>query len=132
MPFYQITWTNLDVISPHLVAYLNSFDPVRVFVNYWGDAGFTAVARGSQSFQVVVPTGGTLLLVFQDNPATADHVDARYTFTVNAFSDAEGAESFASFAATPLPAALSLFATGIGVLGLFGWRRKKKDAALAA
>jgi outer membrane lipase/esterase len=33
---------------------------------------------------------------------------------------------------TPLPAALPLFATGLGVLGLLGWRRKKKPAALAA
>jgi hypothetical protein len=29
--------------------------------------------------------------------------------------------------ATPLPAALPLFATGLGALGLLGWRRKRKD-----
>ena len=29
-------------------------------------------------------------------------------------------------AATPLPAALPLFATGLGALGLVGWRRKRK------
>ena len=33
---------------------------------------------------------------------------------------------------TPLPAALPLFATGLGALGLLGWRRKRKAAALAA
>ena len=34
---------------------------------------------------------------------------------------------------TPLPAALPLFATGLGAMGLFGWRRKRKNAtALAA
>jgi len=32
----------------------------------------------------------------------------------------------------PLPAALPLFATGLGALGLLGWRRKKKAAARAA
>ena len=32
---------------------------------------------------------------------------------------------------TPIPAALPLFGTGLGVLGLLGWRRKRK-AALAA
>ena len=32
-------------------------------------------------------------------------------------------------AATPLPAALPLFATGLGALGLFGWRRKRKNSA---
>jgi hypothetical protein len=33
--------------------------------------------------------------------------------------------------ATPLPATLPLFATGIDGLGLLGWRRKKKAAAVA-
>lgn len=33
---------------------------------------------------------------------------------------------------TPLPATLPLFATGLGTLGLLGWRRKRKAAALAA
>jgi hypothetical protein len=31
----------------------------------------------------------------------------------------------------PLPAALPLFATGLGALGLLGWRRKRKIAAAA-
>jgi hypothetical protein len=34
--------------------------------------------------------------------------------------------------ATQLPAALPLFATDLGAMGLFGWRRKWKVAALAA
>jgi hypothetical protein len=33
--------------------------------------------------------------------------------------------------ATPLPAALPLFATGIGAMGLIGWRRKRKTQAVA-
>lgn len=37
-----------------------------------------------------------------------------------------------SLNATPLPAALPLFATGLGALGLFGWRKKKKRSAPAA
>jgi hypothetical protein len=40
--------------------------------------------------------------------------------------------SAATPAGTPLPAALPLFATGLGAFGLLGWRRKKKSAALAA
>jgi hypothetical protein len=35
-------------------------------------------------------------------------------------------------AATQLPAALPLFATGLGALGLLGWRRKRKAAAALA
>lgn len=34
--------------------------------------------------------------------------------------------------ATPLPAALPLFASGLGGLGLLGWRRKRKATSLAA
>ena len=34
--------------------------------------------------------------------------------------------------ATPVPAALPLFATGLGLVGLLFWRRKRKSAALAA
>jgi hypothetical protein len=34
-------------------------------------------------------------------------------------------------AATPLPAALPLFATGLGALGLLGWRRKRTARSLA-
>jgi len=33
---------------------------------------------------------------------------------------------------TPVPAALPLFATGLGALGLLGWRRKKKTTGVAA
>ena len=33
---------------------------------------------------------------------------------------------------TPLPAALPLFATGLGAMGLLGWRRKRKNAAALA
>ncbi len=32
-------------------------------------------------------------------------------------------------AETPLPSALPLFATGLGALGLLGWRKKRKQAA---
>jgi hypothetical protein len=37
-----------------------------------------------------------------------------------------------NLSATPLPAALPLFATGLGAMGLLGWRRKRKKAAAVA
>jgi hypothetical protein len=37
-----------------------------------------------------------------------------------------------AISSTPLPAALPLFATGLGALGLLGWRRKRKTQAVAA
>ena len=47
--------------------------------------------------------------------------------TVNAYFDNINIE----VSQTPLPAALPLFASGLGALGLLGWRRKRKAAALA-
>ena len=41
------------------------------------------------------------------------------------------ANPIATLATTPLPATLPLFATGLAALGLLGWRRKRKAAALA-
>jgi hypothetical protein len=38
---------------------------------------------------------------------------------------------FPIIAGTPLPAALPLFATGLGVISVFGWRRKQKGDAIA-
>ena len=40
-----------------------------------------------------------------------------------------GIGSFLVADATPLPAALPLFVTGLGALGLLGWRRKRKAVA---
>jgi hypothetical protein len=37
---------------------------------------------------------------------------------------------FAQETIVPIPAALPLFATGLGVLGLLGWRRKRKSLQL--
>jgi hypothetical protein len=41
-------------------------------------------------------------------------------------ADFLGNQSNADPPATPLPATLPLFATGLGALGLLGWRRKRK------
>ena len=44
-----------------------------------------------------------------------------------------GVDSFViNIGTTPVPAALPLFASGLGVLGLLGWRRKKKAKAFLA
>lgn len=49
-----------------------------------------------------------------------------------AVSDGVGNGGSCGASATPLPATLPLFASGLGALGLFGWRRKRKDAAALA
>lgn len=40
--------------------------------------------------------------------------------------------SLADVSQTPVPAALPLFATGLGALGLFGWWRKRKTRSIVA
>jgi hypothetical protein len=58
-----------------------------------------------------------------------------YTIAANGdyFYSALGARGGSvSVTPTPLPAALPLFASGLGALGLFGWRRKRKSAAAIA
>jgi hypothetical protein len=51
------------------------------------------------------------------------------------FSDGTGQPAFeyadVGLSPTPLPAALPLYAAGIGVMGVLGWRRKRKQLAAA-
>jgi PEP-CTERM motif len=65
------------------------------------------------SFSVNV--GDTLVLNFVRTSAGAGSINGvRESFTFNS--------------AVPLPAALPLFASGLGVMGVLGWRRKRKKA----
>jgi hypothetical protein len=63
--------------------------------------------------------------IWQDVGVPFSGVDANTLLLVSDGDPGEGS-------ATPLPAALPLFAGGLGVMGLFGWRRERKAAALAA
>src|SRR5262245_45572706 len=95
--------------------------------------------------QVDVYNGATLLGSFFGNPnffpntyffnITAGPGEA-ITNLVLSFTDPSSAspccfetDNYATISSVPLPAALPLFATGLGVLGLLGWRRKRKHVA---
>jgi hypothetical protein len=72
--------------------------------------------------------GGLWALEF-GNGVNGDSPDTLY------FSDGINAETdglFGAIAPTPIPATLPLFATGLGGLGLLGWRRKRKAQAVAS
>jgi hypothetical protein len=63
--------------------------------------------------------------------------DGSPTFTgySDNFSGGGVVESYAGLGTltpTPLPAALPLFASGLGAIGFFGWRKKRKAAVIAA
>jgi hypothetical protein len=84
--------------------------------------GEAAFALGGIAGVNICQAGGPAMC-FETNDATGTGV---YTRSLQS-----GLVEFAQ-TATPLPAALPLFATGLGALGLLGWRRKRKAAALAA
>jgi hypothetical protein len=91
----------------------NDYDQVLSieFQNPLTTPGVDPIVLGAYSYECFsfsCPPGGT------------DFVDTRY-FT--------GGEAVAT---TPLPAALPLFATGLGAMGLLGWRKKRKNATAFA
>jgi hypothetical protein len=71
--------------------------------------------------------GTSTFTILNRTIAQLDATPGTYTWTWGSAAD----QSFTIEieATTPLPAALPLFATGLGALGLLGWRRKKKVAA---
>jgi hypothetical protein len=83
--------------------------------------GDTGQGTGTESF----------LLVTSSNTA---NVGGSYIGTIDTIGTLVdvGGGIFGLAAPTPIPAALPLFATGLGAVGLLGWRRKRKAAAVAA
>ena len=68
-------------------------------------------------------------------PLTAETTKADISgsqFYCQACNDYSVRGASGDIAATPLPAALPLFVTGLGALGLLGWRRKRKASAAIA
>ena len=69
------------------------------------------------SFNVIATGTDTFSLAFRDDPS------------------GDGLDNFSitnTPSVTPLPAALPLFATGLGAMGLFGWLRKRRNAVSLA
>jgi hypothetical protein len=83
-----------------------------------GTSGEVVIFESGNPMNTNCDTGGTFSPVCGQNSA----VDPGYT----TFSASP------HVSATPLPAALPLFATGLGAMGLFGWRRKRKNASAIA
>jgi hypothetical protein len=84
-----------------------SDDPLGTSTNTWSNATFTSLGLTPGNYEW---TWGT-------DPQ--DHPDQSFTIEIP------------TPGVVPLPAALPLFATGIGGLGFLGWRRKRKAQAVA-
>jgi hypothetical protein len=96
-----------------------------------GGTDFSIANTGTTSFSsdfLNYTAVGFQLISSDANPAlTIDGNGYLESFT----SDSTGS-FFGTPSATPVPAALPLFATGLGALGFFGWSRKRKNAATIA
>ena len=101
----------------------------------------TLVGNPSIGYFDVVAEGGMLYAVTEGlSIYTLNASNGDATFVVNVSGVTSGDffwglvpdASSTSPSTTPIPAAFPLFATGLGVIGLFGWRRKRKAVAVAA
>lgn len=81
----------------------------------------------------LLSNGGKVDIFESGDPTMVTNCDTGGSGSVNNCQDGATVFSVSPFvAATPLPAALPLFATGLGAMGLLGWRRKRKNASAIA
>jgi hypothetical protein len=82
---------------------------------------------------IVLDDNGTSLVGYEGGAIVLAHFLSGCTAIASVFqcSGVSADLGTGALTATPLPAALPLFATGIGGLGLLGWRRKRKVQAVA-
>lgn len=125
--YYRITLTNTSdsIGQPHGTAYLGAFDPTNFATDYLGDSGGSPNPGFATSFEVVVGAGNSLVLHFG---ATGSPLPSTYSYSVEAFSDADGGENFA---AVPEPASWALMISGFGLLGAAARRRSKTRVSFA-
>jgi hypothetical protein len=77
--------------------------------------------------------GGSGIYTIFDIDLLDDNLNTAFDPSSNfSFADAHLTVTNPNISATPLPATLPLFASGLGALGFFGWRRKRKNAAALA
>lgn len=119
--YYEISQENFNVGgSPHLTAYLSDYVPGSLATNYLGDYGGSPVPSGGlTTFQVIVPAGESLVLMFE---STSVDLPANYAFSVHAYSDANRNENFAS----PVPEPGSLALLSAALVGFSLSQRRKR------
>jgi hypothetical protein len=80
------------------------------------------------SFSLHIEVTGNSYSAFVNGILITSLLDTDFTSGQVGLFSGQNPQSFDNFSVseTPLPAALPLFATGLGVVGLLGWRRKRK------
>jgi hypothetical protein len=92
----------------------------------------TLVGSPNIGYFDVVTEDGVIYAVTEDLKIyTLNQSNGAATFLSNVSGTSSFFWGLAPDVVTPLPSALPLFATGLGAMGLIGWRRKRKAQAVA-
>jgi hypothetical protein len=128
--FFQVSGPgNVDIVSPSQGSWsindLYNLQPGEIYtVEMLVASEAAAVSGDSCPGQCIAEGGSTIDPMFYIDPSFS--LASEYSLT---FSPGINAGSLSTTPATPVPAALPLFATGLGALGLLGWFRKRKPPA---
>jgi hypothetical protein len=120
-----VTGFPTDTLLPTISAFVNQMEMPPI-VGFARGSGFTDWSISNSVFSsyplgVITPTSGpSVLSSFASNIPIGSGILDLTSMDTGTFS------ATGETPATPLPAALPLFATGLGALGLLGWRRKRK------
>jgi hypothetical protein len=117
---------------------VNLTNPVSYLGFTWGTPDADNTVQVFEGATLLATLTGTSLNItqFHDLPGTgfldifAGSGEAITSLVLTGPTNAFEVDNFAAtpVSATPLPAALPLFATGLGALGLLGWRRNRRMA----
>jgi hypothetical protein len=112
-------------VSTGQPAGLNDFEvSLDKFGNVTGWDFSFAIGHSTFDFEIHSSPGGDAVSLFQC--LTSGCLVPGIEFTSAEWTGSAG--QWSPIFPTPVPAALPLFATGLGALGLLGWRRKRKAA----
>lgn len=117
MPVEGILWTLSDALLPATEGVITDASGAVLRFNDSAATFLTEFCRGGCGQSLAFLDGG--FFYFTGGGESGGDTSGFYSISV-----------ISGVAEVPLPTALPLFATGLGVLGLLGWRRKRKAAAV--
>lgn len=125
----------LSVASACLPAHGNGCGSETVQSSFSGSYAFTLASGKQDNLQLIVSINSNGLFIGSGQTDTQSgyldpmiEIDPTYQYA-DLFSIVTSSNVGNCPAATPIPAALPLFASGLGALGLLGWRRKRRASA---
>jgi hypothetical protein len=124
---FGLTYADASPSTPFIVGSDLTTTSTQVFFNF-GDSS----APGSAYFESAGPYSIGFYNEFSSSPLTTGEIEIGTPGNADILLYPTGNLALGSVTATPLPAALPLFGTALGMMGLLGWCRKRKNAAAIA